>query len=273
MLSEIDFELLTDFSGDVKVHPTAMVAQGAELGSGVTIGPRAIIGPHVKLDHEVLVGAGAVVSGHTRIGEKTRIYPFATVGSDPQDLKYQGEATELHVGAHNSIREYVNISTGTSGGGGRTEIGDHNLIMVYSHIAHDCRMGSHCILANGVHLAGHIEVGDHVVFGGMSGGHQFCRFGERAMVAAGAIVVQDVPPFCLVQGDRARVNGLNLVGLRRSGIAKERMGDIKAMFKILYNENLTLSDAITRIEQEIELSTERQLFVDFLRQSERGVCR
>ncbi len=273
MLSQIDFELRTEAPTGGSIHPSALVAAEAELGDGVVIGPRAIVGPAVRLDRSVEVGAGAIINGATRIGEATRIYPMATVGSDPQDLKYAGESTELVIGAHNSIREYVNISTGTVGGGGRTTIGDHNLIMVYSHIAHDCHMGHHCILANGVHLAGHIEVGDHVVFGGMSGGHQFCRFGERAMVAAGAIVVQDVPPYCLVQGDRARINGLNVVGLRRSGLDRPTVSDIKAMFKILYNENLTVADAMERIKQEVRASDVRNAFVDFLTKSERGVCR
>lgn len=273
MLSQIDFELRTESPSGGVIHPTAMVAASAELAEGVVIGPRAIVGPEVKLDRGVEIGAGAVVAGKTSVGESTRIYPMATVGSDPQDLKYAGESTELVIGAHNSIREYVNISTGTVGGGGRTSIGDHNLIMVYSHIAHDCHMGHHCILANGVHLAGHIEVGDHVVFGGMSGGHQFCRFGTRAMIAAGAIVVQDVPPYCLVQGDRARINGLNVVGLRRSGLNKHTIGDIKMMFKILYNENLTVADAIERICAEVGASQSRTLFVEFLKASERGVCR
>ncbi len=258
---------------DVFIHPDAIVYKGAELGSGVEIGPRAVVGPSVKLGDGVKIGAAAVISGKTSIGKETIVYPLATVGSDPQDLKYAGEATELIIGERNKIREYVNISTGTEKGGGRTVIGDENLIMVYSHIAHDCQIGSYCILANGVHLAGHVLVQDRVVFGGMSGGHQFCRFGERAMVAAGAIVVQDVPPYCMVQGDRARISGLNVVGLKRSDFPKARITDIKTMFRILFNENLTVDDALLRIEQEVAASEQRERFVTFLRGSERGVCR
>lgn len=255
------------------IDPSALIYQGAELAAGVVIGPRAIIGPKVKLHKNVKVGAGAIVSGKTEIGEGTEIYPFATVGSDPQDLKYKGEDTELKIGKGNKIREYVNISTGTVNGGGLTQIGDENLIMVYSHIAHDCIIGDRCILANGVHLAGHVQVQNSVVFGGMSGGHQFTRFGERAMVAAGAIVVQDVPPFCLVQGDRARISGLNVVGLRRADLPKDRISDIKNMFRIVFNENLTLEDAISRIEADIPESLPRASFLAFLQKSERGICR
>ncbi len=270
---DYSLEEISPSSKDVRIHPQAIVYKGAELGVGVMIGPRAIVGPHVRLGDGVVVGAGAVIEGHTTIGSQTKISSYATLGSDPQDLKYKGEPTELHIGSHNSIREYVNISTGTVSGSGKTVVGDNNLIMVYSHIAHDCVVGNHCIFANGVHLAGHVVVGDRVVFGGMSGGHQFCRFGDRAMIAAGAIVVQDVPPFCMVQGDRARISGLNVVGLRRSDLPKERISDIKNMFRFLFNENLTVEDAINRILAEISDSPERASFVDFIKASERGICR
>ncbi|WP_141733715.1 acyl-ACP--UDP-N-acetylglucosamine O-acyltransferase [Oligoflexus tunisiensis] len=255
------------------IHPTALVYKGAELEEGVHVGPRAVIGPKVKLARDVQVGAGAVVEGKTTIGEGTIVYPMATIGSDPQDLKYRGEDTELIIGKNNRLREYVNISIGTVNGGGRTTLNDNNLIMAYTHIGHDCHIGSNCILANGVQLAGHVEVEDFAVFGGMAGGHQFCRFGERAMIAAGAIVVQDVPPYCMVQGDRARISGLNVVGLRRSDLPKQRISDIKNMFKILFNENLTIEDAVSRMELEVPDSEQRRKFIDFLKRSERGVCR
>ncbi len=273
MFDYSNFELHKNIPNNSNIHPSALVSKGAELDLEVVVGPNAIVGPHVKLAKGVQIGAGAIVSGHTFIDEDTKIYPMATVGSDPQDLKFANEPTRLTIGKRNKIREYVNISLGTVGGGGETSIGDDNLIMVYTHIAHDCHIGNNCIFANSVQLAGHVIIGDAVVFGGMSGAHQFCRFGSRAMVAAGAIVVQDVPPFCLVQGDRARINGLNLVGLRRSGLDRKQLFDIKNMFKILYNENLRLEDAIVRIEQEVNVSESRQLFLDFLQSSERGVCR
>ncbi|SME99580.1 acyl-ACP--UDP-N-acetylglucosamine O-acyltransferase [Pseudobacteriovorax antillogorgiicola] len=273
MFDYSSFEPQTSRVGDTQIHPSAIVAKEAQLDRGVVIGPNAIVGPRVSLGKNVQIGAGAIISGTTTVGEASRIFPFATVGSDPQDLKYEGEETIVKIGKNNNIREYVNISCGTVGGGGETTMGDNNLIMVYSHVAHDCHIGSNCVFANGVQLAGHVVIGNQVVFGGMSGAHQFCRFGDRAMIAAGAIVVQDVPPYCMVQGDRARISGLNVVGLRRSGMPRERISLVKNMFKILYNDNLTLEDAIEKIVQDVEDAEERSVFLDFLRSSERGVCR
>ncbi len=262
-----------DIADGVRIHPTALVAKGANLGKRVTIGPFAVVGPHVTLGDDVEIGAHAVISGNTKLGDKTRVFASATLGSAPQDLKYAGEKTELVIGVGNMIREYVNISMGTKGGGGVTKIGDNNLIMAYTHIAHDCDIGSQCILANGVQLAGHVTLQDNVVFGGMSGAHQFCSFGEYVMVGAGAIVVQDVPPYLMVQGDRAGVTGLNVVGLRRADITGEKMNGIKHMFRIVYKENLTLQDAIVKIRSDVADSDHKAKFLDFLEKSERGICR
>ena len=256
-----------------KAHPSAVIARGVELSDEVEIGPHAVVGPKVQLGKNVVVGVGAVVSGRTVVGAGSRIYPYATVGGAPQDLKYAGEDTELVIGSGNSIREYVNISLGTKGGGGRTVIGDNNLFMAYTHVAHDCLIGNDCVFANGVQIAGHVTISNNVVFGGMSGGHQFCMFGEYAMVGAGAIVVQDVPPYCMVQGDRASISGINIVGLRRSGIGVKNINSIKEMFRFIYKENLTLEDAIAKIEAEVTESEYREKFVNFLKQSERGICR
>lgn len=258
---------------EVKIHPSAMVEKGAQLGTGVEIGPGAIVGQRAILGDGVKIGASAIISGRTTIGKSTVIFPHATIGSPPQDLKYSGEDTELVIGERNQIREYVNISLGTVGGGGKTTVGDHNLIMVYSHIAHDCHVGNECILANGVHLAGHVTVHNNVVFGGMSGGHQFCHFGERVMVAAGSIVVQDVPPYCMVQGDRATVQGLNVVGLRRAGVSSDEMTQIKKMFQIVFQQNLTLEDAIDKIRTNVPESVYQTKFLEFLKTSTRGICR
>lgn len=257
----------------VQIHPTAMVARQAKLGKDVVIGPNAIVGPKVELGDAVILGAGAIVQGKTKVGARTHIYPYATVGSTPQDLKYAGEETELFIGEANRIREYVNVSLGTVGGGGKTVIGNNNLIMVYTHIAHDCIIADNCIFANSVQMAGHVVVGNHVVFGGMSGAHQFCRFGDMAMVGAAAVVVQDVPPYCMVQGDRARINGLNVVGLRRAGITGDKFRDVKNIYRLVYSENLTIEDAIAAILKEVPEGVERQKFVEFLKQSERGICR
>lgn len=260
-----------DFDKSVFIHPTATIAKGAEIGKGCRVGPNAMIGPKVILGNEVMIGSSAVISGRTSIGDGTHIFPFATVGSAPQDLKYKGEDTELFIGKNNRIREYVNISLGTVQGGNKTVIGDGNLVMVFTHIGHDCIIGNNCIFANGVQLAGHVVVGNHAVFGGMAGAHQFSRYGDLAMIAAGAMCSQDVPPFCMVHGNHARIAGLNVVGLRRSGL--KNISAIKAMYRLVYSENLTVQDAISRIEQEVDDCIERKSFTEFLRASERGICR
>ena len=257
----------------VAVHRTAIVSRGAELGQGVIIGPFALVGPKVVIKDGARIGSHVVLEGRTTIGARTEVHSFASLGTAPQDLKYKGQDTELIVGDDNKIREYVNISIGTDTGGGRTTLGNDNLIMAYTHIAHDSIVGNECIFANGVQLAGHVHVADRVVFGGMSGGHQFSSFGEYAMVGAGAIVVQDVPPYCMVQGDRASISGLNVVGLRRAAIKDERLDAIKNMFRLVFKSNLTLDDAIQAIEREVPPLKERDTFVGFLKVSRRGICR
>ncbi len=260
-----------NFDSSVVIHPRAYVSKGAELAKGVKIGPAAMIGPKVKLAEGVKVGAGAIIDGRTVVGAHTQVFPYATLGSAPQDLKYQGEDTELIIGERNRFREYVNVSLGTVGGGGKTVIGNDNLIMVYTHVGHDCIIGNECIFANGVALAGHVEIGNRVVFGGLSGAHQFSHFGDMVMVAAGAMVSQDAPPFCIVHGNHARANGLNMVGIRRSGT--KNLSALKQMYRLVYQENLTIEDAISRIEKEVDAVPERDVFVTFLRTSKRGICR
>jgi UDP-N-acetylglucosamine acyltransferase len=256
-----------------KIHPTAIVHPGAELGTGVEVGPYAIVGPKVKLGDQVVVDSHAVVDGRTIVGARTRIHSFASVGSKPQDLKYAGEDTELIVGCDNMIREYANISLGTIGGGGKTIIGDGNLFMVYTHIAHDCIVGNECIFANGVAIAGHAVIGDKAVFGGLSALHQFCLVGEMVMVAAGAIVTQDVPPFVMVHGNRAQPNGLNVVGLRRSGMTQSQIADVKSAYRLIYNESLTIEVARSRIATDVADDGVKSKYLDFLAASKRGVCR
>lgn len=264
-------------SKEVFIHPTAIVNEKAlakgNLGRGVYVGPYAVVGPDVRLEDDVYVDVHASILGKTTIGARTRIWSFATVGSMPQDLKYRGENAELVVGTDNAIREYVNISVGTNGGGGRTVIGSRNLIMVYCHIGHDCQIGNDVVFANAVSLAGHVIVQDRVVLGGLAGIHQFCRVGKMAMIAGGAMVTQDVPPCCMAHGDRARISSLNLVGLKRSGLSEDAQQNIKKMFRIVFHEHLTLDDAMKNIDKEIDNSEEKTMFLDFLRKSERGICR
>ena len=262
-----------DAHAPTEVHPTAIVASGAQLGQGVVIGPYCVIGPKVKIGDRARLASHVTVENRTTIGARSVVYQFATLGVVPQDLKFDGEDAELLIGEENSIRQYVNISIGSTSGGGRTVIGRRNLLMVYVHIAHDCIIGDNIVMVNGVSVAGHVTIHDRAFIGGMSGVHQFCRIGTRAIIGGGSMVVQDVPPYCLVQGDRAAPNGLNVVGLRRSGFSADTLRDLKTMYRLLYSEGLTVDDAIVRMEAETAPSVQRQSFIDFLRLSERGVCR
>jgi UDP-N-acetylglucosamine acyltransferase len=263
----------SNLQAPVEVHPTAIVAPGAQLGRGVKIGPYSIIGPKVTIGDNVHIGPHVTVENRTTIGARTIVYQFATLGVVPQDLKFHGEDAELIIGEENSIRQYVNISIGSDSGGGVTRIGRRNLLMVYCHIAHDCQVGDNIVIVNGVALAGHVIIQDRAFIGGLSAVHQFCRIGTRAMIGGGSMVVQDVPPYCMVQGDRAAPVGLNVVGLRRAGFSTEILRDLKTMYRLLYSEGLTLDDSIARIETQTEDSLERRTFVEFLRKSARGVCR
>lgn len=256
-----------------RIHPTAIVDPGAQLDDGVEIGPYAIIGSRVRIGRGTRVGAHSVVDGRTTIGEGNQIFHHASVGALPQDLKYRGEDSELVIGHHNIIREFSTLSIGTTGGGMTTRVGDRNLLMNYSHIAHDCQLGHHNIVANGVQLAGHVLIEDYCILGALSAVHQFAKVGESAILGAGAMVSQDVPPFCNATGDRARLHGLNLVGLQRRGFTAERIRDIKQAYRIMFRSGLKVAEAAARIRAEIPASREIDHFVTFIERSERGVCR
>lgn len=255
----------------------ALVSKTAQIGKNVKIGPNAQIGPKVILENDVKIASSAIISGKTKLGKGTEVYSFATIGTTPQDKKYNDEDTSLIIGEYNKIREYVNISIGTETGQGSTNIGDHNLIMAFCHIAHDCNIGNQCIFANGVHLAGHVTVQDYVVFGGMSGAHQFCFFGEFAMIGAGSIVVMNVAPYVRVQGDRSTVRGINSIGISRGGFSAEDLKEIKKMYRILFKSNLVLSDSIDHIKREIKDGLPKNKMLSFLNsdlvKSQRGLCR
>ena len=255
------------------IHATAVIEMGAELGVGVKVGPYAVIGAHVRVGDGTDIGSHVVLSGRTVIGARNLISSFASLGSRPQDLKFHGEDTELVVGDDNMFREYCNVSLGTEGGGGKTTVGSGNLFMVNTHVAHDCHIANKCIVANAVAIAGHVLIEDGAVLGGLSAIHQFCRIGKMAMVAGGAMVAQDVVPFGMVHGDRARINGLNVVGLRRLGVKADELRAIKEMYQIVFEANATLEDAIARIEAEIVDSPFRRDWLEFLRKGERGICR
>ena len=255
------------------IHPTALVAPGAELHPSVSVGPYAIIGPEVRIGAGSSVGPHAVIEGRTTLGEKNRVFQFASVGAIPQDLKYAGEPTALVIGNGNQIREFTTLHIGTAGGGGVTRIGDQNLFMAYSHVAHDSQVGSRCIFANGATLAGHVEIGDFVTLGGLSAVHQFTRIGPHAFIAGGAMVVMDVPPFCVAQGDRAELAGLNIVGMQRHGFNDEQLARVKDAYRILFRSKLPLEEAVSRLRVEFGGTPEVERLVDFVSSSKRGLTR
>jgi len=259
--------------GKANIHPSAVVAPGAELASDVTVGPYAVIGERVRIGARTRVGPHVVLDGRTTIGSDNRFFPFASVGTPPQDLKYRGEDSELVIGSGNTIREFCTLNPGTAGGGMLSRLGDGNLLMNYSHVAHDCRLGDHNVLANGVQLGGHVEIGDYAILGALSGIHQFVRIGESAIVGAGSMVSLDVAPFCNATGDRARLLGLNSIGLKRRGFSGEAQGALKRAYRLMFQSGLKLSEASQRVREELPGVLEVERFLSFIEQSERGLCR
>lgn len=257
----------------MSVHPTAIISPGAQLHPSVEVGPYAVIGPRVRLGAGTVVGSHAVLEGDTVLGEKNHVFHHASVGAPPQDLKYAGEETQLVIGDGNQIREFATLHKGTAGGGGVTRIGDRNLFMAYSHVAHDCKVGSGCVLANSAALAGHVELMDHVILGGLSAVHQFTRIGSHAFVAGGAMVVLDVPPYCMVQGDRAEQVGLNTVGLERHGYTADQVARVKDAYRILFRSKLPLAEAVQALTREHGGQSEIDALLAFIAQSKRGLTR
>lgn len=257
----------------VNIHPAAIVEAGAALGEDVEIGPYAYIGPHVEIGSGTHVGAHAVIAGHTRIGVGNRIFSQVALGGPPQDMKYAGEATRLEIGDYNTIREFCTCNTGTVQDKGVTTLGSHNWIMAYVHIAHDCVVGDHVVMANATTLAGHVEIGDWTVLGGMTGVHQFCKVGPHVITAGGSIVLKDIPPYVMAAGNPAHANGINSEGLRRRGLPAGAIERVRRAYKTLYREGLTLAEAMQRLEADAAQSPEVALLLDFLRRVERGIVR
>jgi UDP-N-acetylglucosamine acyltransferase len=256
------------------IHSTAVVSPGAEIGEGVTIGPYSVIGGGVSVGAQTWIGPHVVVNGPTRIGAANRIFQFCSIGDDPQDRKYAGEAgSRLEIGDGNVIREFCSINRGTAGGGGVTRVGDRNWIMAYVHIAHDCIVGNDTIFANNATLAGHVLVEDHAILGGFTGVHQFCRIGRHSFSAISSVIVKDVPPFTLVAGNTAKPAGLNKEGLRRCGFDADDMKRLGDAYRIVYREGLLLRDALERIEVLAAESAHVAAFAEFIRRSERGIVR
>lgn len=253
------------------IHQTAIVDRGAEIAQDVEIGPYCIIGNKVTIKSGTRMAAHVTVDGPTDIGENCAIHPFAALGGPPQDLTYHGEDTRCIIGSGNTIREYVTINRGTQSSGS-TVIGNNNFIMAYSHIAHDCRVGNNTIMANCATLAGHVHMDDFAIMGGLAAAHQFCRIGKFAFISGLTGVPKDVPPFMMAAGNRARLYGLNVVGLERKGFTKEEITMLKRAYRILFRSALPLEKSLKMIETELPGERVREL-VDFIRSSERGICR
>ncbi len=253
-------------------HPTSLIEKGAQIEEGVRIGPYTKIGQNVKIGKNTEIGAFCVIEGFTEIGADNKIFSHAVIGSAPQDLKYKGERSFVKIGDRNLIREFVTINPGTDKDT-VTFIGNQNLIMAYSHIAHNCKIGNNCILANCATLAGFVEIEDFAVIGGMVAIHQFCRVGKYSMIGGCAKVVQDIPPYSLCDGHPAEVKGLNRVGLKRRGFPKEKIEVLSRTFKILFFSNFPFSSAFEKLKTENLLTSEIQTLIDFIKTSKRGVCR
>ncbi|WP_037588329.1 acyl-ACP--UDP-N-acetylglucosamine O-acyltransferase [Stenoxybacter acetivorans] len=255
------------------IHPTAIIDSKAQLDSSVRIGAYSVVGANVVIGKDTEIGAHVVIDGHTTIGERNRIFQFASLGAEPQDKKYRGEPTRLVIGDDNTIREFTTFNTGTVTGIGETRIGNDNWIMAYVHLAHDCVIGNHTIFANNASLAGHVTIGDWVILGGFSLVHQFCIIGEHAMTAFAAGVHKDVPPYVMAAGYRAEPAGLNSEGLRRRGFTAEQIANIKRIYKILYRQGLSYEEARAQILAEADSAPELNVFKTFFTASHRGVIR
>ncbi|GLX77185.1 acyl-[acyl-carrier-protein]--UDP-N-acetylglucosamine O-acyltransferase [Thalassotalea insulae] len=255
------------------IHPQAIVEAGAQIGQNVTIGPWTYISKNVVIGDDCVIGPNVVINGPTRIGKGNRIFQFASIGEDCQDLKYAGEPTELVIGENNVFRESCTVHRGTIQDQGITQIGSNNLFMAYTHVAHDCVVGNHCILANNASIAGHVHVGDYAILGGMSGVHQFCHIGAHSFVAATSLVLKDIPPYVMASGNGAKPFGLNSEGLKRRGFSAESVRAIKQAYRKVYRQGLTVEQALEEIAESIAASDEISLFTQFIASSKRGIIR
>lgn len=256
-----------------QIHPTAIVHPHAELDSTVSVGAYSIIGEHVRIGAHTQVGPHVVIEGHTDIGAHNRIFQFASLGAISQDMKYRGEPTRLVIGDHNTIREFTTFNLGTVTGIGETRVGNHNWIMAYVHLAHDCVVGNHTIFANNASLAGHVTIGDWVILGGFTLVHQFCLIGDHAMTAFAAGVHKDIPPYVMAAGYRAEPKGLNTEGMRRRGFTAAQIENVRQVYKVLYRQGLSYEEAKAQVLALADTAPELALFKPFFETSTRGIIR
>lgn len=255
------------------IHPTAIVEEGAEIGDDVSIGPFSIISRGAKIGRGTKILSNVIIEGSVEIGENCTIYPFTSIGLPPQDLKYKGEPTSVRIGNGNVIREYVTIHRASVGGDGETTIGNENFLMAYVHIAHDCKLGSRIIMANAATLGGHVIIEDGAVIGGITAVHQHTRIGALAMVGGFSGIAQDIPPYTMASGARAKLYGLNTVGLKRNGFSDEKLSELKQAYKILFRDKLTLGEAIKKVQEQLPYTEEIAHLIEFIKANKRGICR
>ncbi len=257
----------------MQIHPTAIVHSSAGLGKGVEIGPYAIVEEDVQIGAGSSIGSHAVVGSYTTIGSNCRIFPHAVIGMPPQDLKFKGEKTTLTIGDNTIVREFATLNRGTAEGGGKTVVGANNFIMAYVHLAHDCHLGKHVIIANVANLAGHITVEDYGIIGGLTAIHQFVRIGAYAIVGGASGIPKDIVPYAMASGNRVQIQGLNLIGLKRHGFSPEDIQKLKSAYKLLFNSNLNTSQALAAIQEQDITCPAVEYLVAFIKNSERGICK
>jgi UDP-N-acetylglucosamine acyltransferase len=257
----------------MKVHPTVIISPDAKLGANVEIGPYSVIGADVKIGENTIIGPHVVIDDYTHIGEGCHIHQFCSIGAPPQDLKFGGEKTRVVIGNFNTIREFVTINRSTTADIGVTIIGDHNLIMAYCHVAHNCKLGDRIVMANGATLAGHVHVEDNAIIGGLTGIHQFSSIGAHCIIGGASAVVKDVPPYTMASGNHAKLFGLNLVGLKRRNFSEKTIKALKDAYRIIFRSNLLLEAALIKAQDEVEDVPEVRHFIKFIQGSKRGTCR
>jgi len=255
------------------IHKSVIISETAKISDNVEIGPFSIIGDHVEIGEGTRINSHVVINGPTIIGSENHIYQFTSIGDDPQDKKYRGESTRLKIGNRNTIREYCTISRGTTQDKSLTTIGDDNWIMAYVHIAHDCQVGNNIIFANSATLAGHVHVGDWAIFAGFTGAHQFCHIGAHSFIGMNSLTNKDIPAYTMASGQPVTPRGVNTEGLKRRNFSTEEINNIKNAYRILYRSELTLAQAISELEKLVENQPELLIFLESLKQSNRGIIR
>jgi UDP-N-acetylglucosamine acyltransferase len=260
-------------ASELNIHPTAIVHKNARIADGVEIGAYCVIGEHVTIAKDTKIASHVLIEGWTRIGERNKIFSFSSIGAAPQDVGYKNEETYLIIGDDNVIRECATLHRATTKADRKTEIGNRNYLMAYSHVAHDCKLGNNIIMANSTGLAGHIVIEDYAILGGIVGVHQHVRIGAYAMIGGQSAIVQDIPPYVSAAGNRAQLYGLNTIGLKRKGFTDQMINNLKKAYKIIFRSGLTLEEAFKKAVEEFPDSREVNYFVDFMRDSKRGVTR